>query len=267
MRVADFHNDILTMGDLPCLPEIYRTDNIVTAVYNDGRSFSEALKLTDRGTICAFEDLGYADFDYDKLVSVRPVYAGLTHNGENAFGYGCNYGYGLKKEGLELVRRLSRDKIAVDTAHISKCGFKDIIDLADCVVNSHTCFCGKFRHKRNIEDWQIKLIVEKRGLIGVTFVGYFMTEKKRIGIDGIIGQIDYFCQKFGYENLCVGTDFYGTDFTPENCRNYGAYELISNELIKLGYGKTVVEKILFGNLTDFLEKRKCRITPFTKTHS
>ena len=257
MAIADLHNDFLTAcgGELP--PE-YAENKVVTAIFNDGRTFDEALRLADKSPLVAFEDVGYTDFDISGLLGKKPIYVGLTWNGENRFGYGCAFSKGLKPEGKALVKKLSESGIAVDTAHISKGGFSDITDIAECVVNSHTCFEGRFSHRRNIDDGQIAAIIEKGGIIGVTLCGYFMTDKKVCTADDLVSQIDYFCQKFSYRHLCIGSDFNGTDFLPEEIRNYGDFDILKEKLTGLGYEESAIDAILYGNLNLFLEKRNGR---------
>ena len=163
----------------------------------------------------------------------------------------------MKPEGKRLISLLNEKNIAVDTAHISKGGFKDIADNAKIIVNSHTCFCGVYRHKRNIDDEQIKEIVERGGVIGVTFVGYFMTGDKKCDLSDLIKQIDYFCQKFGSDNLAVGSDFYGTDFLPDGLDDYSGYDKVKEYLsVNLGYKNSDIDKILYKNLADFTKRIK-----------
>lgn len=256
MNIADFHNDILTCGDGVVTP--YGEDRkTVTALFRGKRTFSEICKIANysKSRYLAFEDVGYDDLDFNTLIQFSPVYVGLTWNGENRFGYGCDYLYGLKNEGINLVKKLSSEKIAIDVAHLSKRGFIDVIENVDAVVDSHTCFSGVFRHKRNIEDWQIGLIVEKNGLIGVTLCGYFSTNEKKLPIETFARQIDYYCQRFPLKNLCIGTDFYGCDFLP--CRiteDYDSLSVLKDELFRLGYSEKSVEDIFYNNLSEFLDK-------------
>ena len=256
MLIADFHNDILTSGRVKSLPDFYSKNKIVTAIFKGNRDLFTSLSLIKNAPLIAFEDIGYCDFNYDRIASLKPVYIGLCWNGENQFGYGCDYSFGLKSRGVELVRRLSKDKIPIDTAHISKRGFIDIIDNAQVVVNSHTCLNGVFKHKRNLDDWQIKLLVEKGGLVGITCCGYFMTNVKTCKIDDYTRQILYFYEKYGADNLCVGTDFYGTDFLPEGLtEDYGGFEKVASLLFEKGMSKLDIEKVLYKNLCNFLSKR------------
>lgn len=257
MKIADFHNDILTSQNFHSIPQFYYENKIVTAIFRGERSFSEVFHLTKKSPLIAFEDVGYDDLDEDLLIETKPVYVGLTWNGENSLGYGCDHCFGLKKKGVELIKKLSKNKICVDTAHVSKLGFIDIIENADLVVNSHTCLSSVYRHKRNLENWQVKMIIEKKGLIGITACGYFMSNVKPCKIDGFIRNILYFCEKFGVDNLCFGTDFYGTDFLPDGITNeYQGFDLIGEKLQKLGFSNMEIEKIFYGNLSRFLSHRQ-----------
>ena len=252
MRIADFHSDVLTSPD--GRDKDFKENEVVKAIFRGDRTFQEVLPLAEKDELIAFEDVGYEDLDFDKIARFSPVYVGLTWNGENKFGYGCNFSDGLKKEGKSLIKFLNKSGIAVDTAHISKGGFKDIIENAETVVNSHTCFNGAYSHKRNLDDWQIELLIEKNAPIGVTLCGYFMSDNT-CRVADFIRQIDYFAERFGTDNLCIGTDFYGCDYFPEGINDYEDFSRISEELEKLGYKKEDIEKIFYGNLNSFLEKR------------
>lgn len=261
---SDFHSDYLTACDA-YLTATYYDNNIITAVFRGKRSFSEAFEISKRARLLAYEDVGYPDLDAEKLIDSAPLYVGLAWNGENRFGYGCDFADGLKEEGKEFIKRLNAGGVAVDCAHISKGGFKDIIELADTVVDSHTCFSAVCKHKRNLDDWQLKELVSRGGLVGVTCCGYFMTDGKLCKISDFIRQIDYFVQKFGADNLAVGTDFYGSDFTIENILGYEElYEKTAVELKKIGYTKADIDKILSNNLRIFTEKRRNERLPVDK---
>ena len=253
---ADFHNDILTAtgGDLPTE---YIDNNIITAVFRGNRSFKRAFSIAAKARFLAYEDAGYEDLDYDLFFKRKPIYVGLTWNGENRFGYGCNFEKGLKKEGLDFIELLNSEKIAIDCAHISKGGFKDVIEKAEIVVDSHTCFSEVFEHKRNLDKWQLNELVKRNALIGVTCCGYFMTDKKHCKISDFIRQIDYFVQNFGVDNLAIGTDFYGCDFLAGNILGYDDLSAsVRKGLKRLGYDHNSVDKILYNNLLLFTEKIK-----------
>ena len=255
MQIADFHSDILTYEEDVELNFIDDENIVVSALYKGKRTFKEILPLAKKSKCVAFEDVGYVDLDVDRLVEEKPVYVGLTWNGENQFGYGCDYNFGLKRKGVELIKFLNANKITVDTAHISKKGFIDVIDSAEKVVNSHTCFNAVFKHKRNLDDWQIKLIIERSGLVGLTCCGYFMTNRKTCKISYFIDNIKYFYERYGADNLCFGTDYFGTDFLVEGLENYSKFENLKECLLSNGISRLDVEKIFYLNLKNFLSNR------------
>ncbi|MBR2384344.1 MAG: membrane dipeptidase [Clostridia bacterium] len=255
MAIADFHNDILTSSNFDFKTVAFEDNAVITAIFRGKRSFEEAIALTKYSKLIAFEDVGYSDLCFEKMIGANPLYVGLTWNGENDFGYGCDYSFGLKRKGIEFIKELNKYKVAIDTAHISKRGFIDIIDNAEIVVNSHTCFNGIFKHKRNLDDWQIKLLLERGGFIGVACCGYFMTNRKTCKITDYTDNIMYFYEKYGADVLCVGTDFNGTDFVPTKLENYCGFKLVENDLIERGIPKTEVEKILYSNLYNFIKRK------------
>ena len=255
MKISDFHSDILTYNGGEQILSSYTEETVVTAVFRGKRDFKAAEKLAEKADILAFEDAGYTDAEIKDIVRYNPVYVGLTWNGENRYGYGCDYACPLKADGRAAIRELNDSGVAVDTAHISKGGFYDIIDLAETVVNSHTCFSGAFQHKRNIDDEQIRLLISRNAPIGVTLCGYFMTDKPQCLVEDFTRQIDYFVSKFGFENLCIGTDFYGCDFFPDGINDYSGLSLVKERLIKLGYSGKAINGIFYDNLNGFLERK------------
>ena len=252
MAIADFHNDVLTSSSFDFSPIKFDDNIVVTAIFREKRSFNEALSLVKYSNLIAFEDIGYSDLDYEKLILQKPLYVGLTWNGENPLGYGCDYSFGLKRKGIEIIKKLNKHGVAIDTAHISKRGFIDIIDNAEKVVNSHTCFNSVFKHKRNLDDWQIKLLQERGGMIGICCCGYFMTNRKTCKITDYINNIMYYYEKYGANGICVGTDFNGTDFLPDGLENYGKFSDLKTMLINKGVAKEDADKILFKNLKNFI---------------
>ena len=135
-------------------------------------------------------------------------------------------------------------------------GFTDIIDNAERVVNSHTLFNGVYKHKRNLDDWQIKLLIEKGGLIGITCCGLFMTNRKTCKITDYIDNILYFYERYGSDNFCIGTDFNGTDFLPDRLKNYSDFSHLYGMLLSRGMQRECIDKFFYKNLVDFIDCAK-----------
>lgn len=263
-KIFDLHNDILTGCDnVLSQLNLYKKDknSVVCAYFRGNRDFLKAIsdiqyfnQIKPKQCYLALEDIGYDNFDNIKtLLNLNPLYISLTWNGENVLGYGCNFdNQDIKPLGLEVIKLANQHKIIMDTAHISNRGFYTIIDKADKVICSHTAFKSIFDHKRNITDEQIKLIIEKGGVIGLCLYRDFIGNTKN-ELENLIKHIDYFVNKFGYDNLCIGTDFFGAKNFINSINNYKNFSKILEKLFKIGYNIKVINKIFFNNAQKYIK--------------
>ena len=260
--IADFHNDFLTTrnGDLRSVSQnVYCA---VCAVFRGARTFAETaqivndfLKEQPKNLFLGLEDIGYADeANIDEICSWNPVYASLTWNGRNELAGGCAAEGGLTDRGRAIVRRLADENILLDCAHLNRESFCEALELGALPVDSHTCMNAVWGHPRNLEDWQVKEIVARDGLVGITFVEKFLCAG-RATAENIFRHTDYAVQKFGIDGFCFGTDFYGADRFPEGMEEYGGEELLRECFIKHGYSVNDVSKLFVQNLQNLLSKK------------
>ena len=256
MEIFDLHNDFLT-ANINVKNYLKNNKNIFisSSIYREDFSFLKALNLAKKlenytnARVC-FEDICYSDLDLDKLISLNPLYCSLTYNGENDFGYGVDYNLPLKQKGIKTAKILINKGIILDTAHLSERGILSLLDLNARVVNSHSLLKSIYPHKRNLSDYIIKQIINSGGIIGITFVGYFLGDNPAT-INGVVKHIDYFLQKFGDDNISIGTDFNGTDYLPSNLKRYSHFKNLKNLLIKNGYGNSTINKLFFENAKNY----------------
>ena len=257
---ADFHNDILTVRPLPLGNELEGLDCGVLALYLGKRSIEELFAVArgfrkTGGYELAFEEIsGITDEQLETLISFRPRYVTLTWNHENDLAHGCKSSGGLKPRGKEVIRRLNRAGIAEATAHLCRQRFFDVCDASDRFVNSHTCFSAVHANARNIDDEQIECLHEAGALVGVTFVGAFLTAGKADS-ENVVRHVDHYVQKYGAEGVCLGSDFYGTQDLPADLLNYKSWDILVEKFLKIGYNREVIEQILYLNLKNFLYGR------------
>lgn len=267
--IADFHNDYF-MSDkrLEILRDYDSGDNkIVGAIFRHGKDYVYAksilnafLKAEHKNLFFAFEDFSY-DEDLNNLVhgllDYRPVYVGLTWNGENNLAYGAwTNGGKIKPRGKAVIKELNKRKIYLDVAHLSEASFYDALNFTDNILCSHTCFYDVQPHARNLKKEQIKEIISLNGLVGLTFCRSFITDKKPADVQDVFKHIDYFASNFGVNNLALGTDFYGCEDFPVGFFDYSFESLLTDCLLTNGYRQTDVDKILFTNLSNFLDKTR-----------
>lgn len=271
IKTFDLHNDLLTCETEKVAREVFKNNEksgykSIYALYKGERSLDEITGIYERtkdlGMSYAFEDASYPDVGaFEGLCEeVKPLYASLCWNDENEFAGGCRSCGGLKARGAELIKMLDKRRIALDLAHAGGRTFFEAAERAERIMCSHTAFDFIKPHFRNIDEKQIKKILGRRGIIGVCFVGYFLTDER--GTDGKLeGEqafyeaIDWFLQKFGDDGLCIGSDFYGSDFLVFD--GYGSFvEKIGKAMERIGAGRESVEKILFRNALDFFGRGK-----------
>ena len=116
---------------------------------------------------------------------------------------------------------------------------------------SHTGFCGIVDDKRNLKDEQIECIVKSGGLIGLYFVGKYITKNKKCSTDDVARNIDYFVQRFGKKNLAIGSDFFGTTDLPNDLCSYNDIVVVEDKLKKLGYQNQDICDIFGNNVKRF----------------
>ena len=261
MKIFDLHNDFLTSAKNYKLAykKFSSSVTLPAVIYSGNLTFNKAFLLAknyqnfNKNGLIAFENIGYSDLDLTKLLSLKPLYCSLTYNDENAFGYGVNCNLGVKNLGVKTAKILNNNGIFVDVAHLSKKGVLTLVDSGVKVIDTHTAFSAVYEHKRNVDCETISAIINSGGIIGFTFVGYFLGGNR--GVNSALKHIDYFIQKFGYKNLAIGTDFYGSDLFCKGVSNYLELKNFAKILEQNGYNKTVIDAIFYDNANTFLSKK------------
>ncbi len=152
----------------------------------------------------------------DRLHSIigrigRPLYIGLTWNGENRFGGGAQTQVGLKEDGRRLLDWLQGRKIAVDFSHASDRLIEDILRYIDekklqiPLMASHSNFRSVADMPRNLPDELAKEIFKRKGVIGLNFVRSLLGEG---GNQAMIAQLERAIDLGGEGNICFGADFF-----------------------------------------------------------
>ena len=198
---------------------------------------------------------------------------GLCWNYCNKYASGCLSRGGLTQEGKALIDCLcATDALGVtkvlDLAHCNQQSFFEIVDYAAGkeyakLICTHTCMQSVNKHPRNLSDEQINLLLGLGARVGLTFVTDFLgcemdTPLQEGGVvgshalDKIVEHIDYYCEHFGSESLCIGTDFFGSVRIPKRVDTYDKFDSLSDALNKRGYKQGVIEGIFYQNFASYL---------------
>jgi membrane dipeptidase len=215
----------------------------------------ENLKDNEKGAMLTLEGLDCIGNDLFKLriliqLGVRMI--GLSWNNANLMVDGIkeNRGAGLTNLGKEVIKLANKHHIWIDLAHCSTNGFEEAIDLVDYPIVSHANARQICNNIRNLTNEQIKRIIYKKGLIGITFVKEFVIDKETATIDDLIAHIQHLINLGAMNNIVIGSDFDGADYFVQDLTSI---HHISNLKKKLNqhYPENMTKKIYSQN---FLEK-------------
>lgn len=279
MNISDSHTDFFTYfkkenekDDYVAQIKSWGVENVVCAIFTYEKnlnidniiSFNKQIEFLKNkhniNLLLAIEDLEFINnmTDLQKLLSLKPFSIGLTWNFANQFAGGAFSDNGLTPFGKNTIKLIESKNVFIDTAHMSKQSFNDFVEMSKFpIFNSHSNIYALKKHRRNLSNNQIKKIVDTNGFLGITIYDEFIS-KEKITSEDIAKQFDYLVKKFGANNLGLGTDLYGisSNHLPTDLDNYGKIENLIFELKKLSYKDTVIEKLIFKNFENFLQKSK-----------
>jgi membrane dipeptidase len=210
----------------------------------------------------------------DELLDILPAlfYITMTWDGENRFGGGVGSTAGLKKDGEELLSRLSDKRVAIDLSHTSDRFASEIIEyidkmsLAIPLIASHSNFRSVTNRPRNLPDAIAKEIIRRGGLIGMNFFVPFihLTDPT-----ALLRHIEYGLSLGGEKALCFGADFFSDQDFPvlrekypeapffffEEYKDSSTYPYILSQLQQcLELSETELHNIASGNAIRFLKE-------------
>jgi membrane dipeptidase len=234
-----------------------------------------ALLITMEGAEPLGTDLNLLRVFYE--LGVRSI--GLTHARTNAAGHGGIFASsgsspeGLTGFGRDLVRECETLGVIIDLAHINPAGFDDILSITTKPpIVSHTNIRRYYDIERNISDDQIKMIGERRGVIGVNSVLVSPKEEEST-LDHYVDHIEYLANLIGIDGVAIGFDFFEFIYSqwPESAkqelakklttphfipdlRNHSDARNLTRKLIERDFSDEQAEKILRGNWLRIFEE-------------
>ena len=210
-------------------------------------------------------------------LGVRSI--GVTHARTNAAGHGGVFAAsGSSREGLtafgrEVVRECEALSVIIDLAHINPAGFEEILSITTKPpIVSHTNVRQYYDIERNISDEQIRMIGERRGVIGVNCILVSPKEEEST-LDRYIDHIEYIASSIGVDGVGIGFDFFEfiyrqwpesrqkelaakfttPHFVPD-LTNHSHARNLTRRLIERGFSDVDIEKILRGNWLRIFEE-------------
>jgi membrane dipeptidase len=182
------------------------------------------------------------------LLRLGVTSVGLTWNNANAVADGAKEprGGGLTNFGRAVVHLLNEQNVWVDVSHLSEASFWDVIEIAKHPIASHSNAYSLCLHPRNLNDEQLKALFQKDGVVGVTFVPYFLNKDGDAHITDVLRHLEYICSLGGEKHVGFGSDFDGIEQTVKNLSSSNHYYNLIDELYKR-YRSEQVDDFLYHN--------------------
>ena len=180
-------------------------------------------------------------------------------NNENALATPAkkNADDGLTDYGVQVIREMQKQGMAVDVSHLNERGFYDLFAKGlRPPMASHSCCRALCDHFRNLTDDQIRMMIQYGGFIGVNFYPAFLSADKEADTVTLAQHIDHICQLGGADIVGFGSDFDGIERYPEDLRHPGQMGNLLRALRDYGYNEEAIEKIAGGNLIEYYQRIK-----------
>lgn len=194
---------------------------------------------------------------------------GPAHYGPGIYANGTNSSGGLNERGRELLREMRRLGMILDATHLCDDAFWDAMEVFDGPVwASHQNCRALVPHNRQWSDEQIKLLIERGGVLGSVFDAWMMVPEWQRGVttpasaglklEKIVEHIDHVCQLAGNaRHVGIGSDLdggFGTEQTPQDLQSIADLQRLPELLRARGWSETDITGLAHGNFLRFLRE-------------
>lgn len=171
------------------------------------------------------------------------VMSGIAWNNPNAL----YREEGLTDRGRAYIDACNALKVVIDISHLRDMPAAEALERGERVIASHSdarALCGV---PRNLPDSLIRLIGEKKGLIGLNFHAPFIGgDPSEQTLARLARHASHIASIAGTEVLALGSDFDGCSL-PGGIRGVEDLPLFAEELEKAGFSAEEVDNICFMN--------------------
>lgn len=220
------------------------------------KSYADLQSCRQNKKIAAFLSLEGGE-PIESLAGLRTLYRlgvrciALTWNNSNHLAAGAlepDIEKGLTDFGRKVLCEMERLGILVDVSHLNDASFWDLTAVyKKPILATHSNARAVCAHPRNLTDEQFLAIQKSGGCVGINLYPPFLQEQGTAGITDIIRHIEHFLALGGEDYVGIGADFDGVDCLPKGISGVESVEKIFNELARIGYSDTLLEKIAYKN--------------------
>lgn len=206
----------------------------------------------------------------------------------------ANASKGLTKAGEAIIRKMNALGMMVDLSHGGEQTFYDVLAITSKpILVSHSNAYALMPHYRNLKDKQLEALKKNGGVIGVNFYSGFLDPKfndrvqqlykqhfgakannklsatrkyeklplklKRQAdapLEKLLEHIDYLVKKVGIDHVAIGSDYDGIESAPQQLEDVSKFPVLTAALLKRGYSKADVAKIMGQNFLRILKENE-----------
>jgi membrane dipeptidase len=192
---------------------------------------------------------------------------GPVHYGHNQYAHGTNEIGPLTEAGITLLGELERLGIIIDATHLSDEGFFHALDVfGGSVIASHQNCRALVPGVRQFTDQQLRLLIERRAVIGVAFDNWMIVPDWKTGhtprgeatLEKLADHVDHICQLAGtHRHAAIGTDLdggYGSEQSPIEVETIADVQKFAGVLARRGYSVDAINDIFHGNWLRFFRE-------------
>jgi membrane dipeptidase len=197
---------------------------------------------------------------FDKgLRVVSPV-----HYGHNQYAHGTGETGRMTVLGTRLLRALDESEIILDVTHLSDEGFYHALDVfGGAVLASHQNCRSLVPGARQFSDEQLRLLIERRAVIGVPLDNWMIlpgwragvTPRAEVTLEKVVDHVDHICQLAGtHDHVALGTDLdggYGSEQCPAEIGSIADVQKLTDVFARRGYSVAAIDALFHGNWLRF----------------
>jgi membrane dipeptidase len=189
---------------------------------------------------------------------------GLTHYGCNRYGGGTRSEVGLAVDALPLLRNCEQLGITIDMTHLSDVAFWQVAQHFNGRIHaSHQNARAICNWQRQFSDDQIKLVIERDGVLGVSMDVIMLQDGFVRGVsvptetlERAVDQIEHVIKLSGgsIKHVGLGTDLdggYGFEQTPSDLNRYRDLQQLVGIMQRRGFTDSDIEAVFYGNWMRF----------------
>lgn len=186
---------------------------------------------------------------------------GLSHYGLSNYAHGTGARGGLTDLGRAVLPEIRKAGLLLDLTHLADDAFWEVMDLYDGPVQcSHQCCRVLVPGDRQMDDAQLKAVIERGGVIGVALDAWMLhpgwvrgeTQNTVCSLEAVVDQVDHICQLAGSaRHAAIGSDLdggYGQEQTPHDLDTIADLQRVPDLLRRRGYSESDVASVMCGNL-------------------